>query len=62
MLAAGVGFGVAGFCVDPLGEISDSVLYISAQCFIYAGTAMGIAGYVQYKLNDFRREVKDKLQ
>ena len=32
MLAAGVGLSTAGFCVEPVGEISDSVLWFFAQC------------------------------
>jgi len=42
MLLAGVGLSVAGFCVPPLGEISDSVLWFLAQCVLYAGAALGI--------------------
>lgn len=42
MLVAGVGLSVAGFCVPPVGEISDSVLWYFAQCLIYAGSALGV--------------------
>lgn len=42
MAAAAVGFGVAGFCVDPKGEISDSVLYLIAQCLIFSATLLGV--------------------
>lgn len=58
MLAAGLCFGIAGFIVPPLGEIHDSVLWIAAQCFIYAGSAMGIAVYVKGELNGFKKEIR----
>lgn len=50
MLASGVGLSVAGFIAPPFGEISDSVLWMFAQCLMYAGTALGIDVMVDYKL------------
>jgi len=52
MLAFGCGLSVAGFCVPPLGEVSDSVLLIFAQCLIYAGSALGIDYYVTMKIKE----------
>lgn len=49
---------IAGFIVEPLGEISNSVLMIFAQCLIYAGSAMGIDYYVNMKLQD--KELKNE--
>lgn len=43
MIAAGIGFGIAGFCVPPVGEVADSVLILIAQCFIAAGSFVGIS-------------------
>lgn len=43
MIAAGIGFGVAGFCASPVGEVADSVLILIAQCFIAGGSFVGIA-------------------
>ena len=42
MLAAGVGLSTAGFIAPLLGEISYSVLWFTAQCLMYAGSALGI--------------------
>ena len=39
MLISGVGLCVAAFCVEPVGEIHDSVLWYFAH---YAGSAVGI--------------------
>lgn len=51
MLCAGVGLSVAGFCVSPVGDISDSVLWYFAQCLLYAGTALGIDVAIDYKID-----------
>ena len=56
MLCAGVGLSIAGFCVSPVGDISDSVLWYFAQCLIYAGTALGIDVAIDYKINKRKRE------
>ena len=50
MLLAGVGLSVAGFCVSPVGEISDSVLWMLAQFILYAGAALGIDVMIDHKL------------
>lgn len=57
MLICGVALAVAGFVVPPLGEISDSVLWFSAQTMIYAGSVFGVSVYV----NDKFRSITDKL-
>ena len=54
MLAAGVGLSVAGFCVPPVGEISDSVLWFFAQTLIYAGTALGIDVMIDAKMRKLK--------
>lgn len=51
MLVSGVGLSVAGFCVEPTGHISDSVLWFLAQCVFYAGAALGIDAIVDHKIN-----------
>jgi hypothetical protein len=56
MLAAGVGLSIAGFCVEPVGEISDSVLWFTAQCLIYAGSALGIDVIIDRKLSKINRD------
>ena len=59
MLAFGAGLSIAGFFVPPLGEVSDSVLLIFAQALIYAGSALGIDSYVNYKINQLRKSEID---
>lgn len=62
MLVAGVALAVAGFCVPPLGEISDSVLWFFAQCLIYAGSIFGVSIYVQSKFTDIKERLAEVVQ
>jgi hypothetical protein len=57
MLVAGVVLSVAGFCVPPVGEISDSVLWFFAQCLIYSGSALGVSVYIQNKFADIEKHI-----
>ena len=47
LLAAGVVFALLGLLFPPMGSIHDSVLWIFAQCLIYAGSVLGVAGYLR---------------
>ena len=62
MLAAGVALSTAGFCVEPVGEISDSVLWFFAQCLLYAGAALGIDVFVEKKIHEIGNHQKNKNQ
>ena len=43
MIVAGIVLAGAGLVVDPLGELSDSVLWFVSQGLIYAGAIFGVA-------------------
>ena len=58
MLVAGLALTVASFIVAPVGEISDGVLYVLAQCLIYAGSIFGIGIYVNKKFDGLRRQIQ----
>lgn len=60
MLASGVGLSIAGFVVEPTGQIHDSVLWFFAQCLMYAGGIFGIGIYVTTKFNHLVDKLKDK--
>lgn len=62
MLFVGSCLSVAGFCVPPVGEISDSVLWFFAQCLVYAGSIFGVSIYIQNKMEDIRSEIKKFLR
>ena len=59
-----IGFGltIAGFCVPPVGEVHDSVLWILGQCLLYTGTVLGISTHYATKLKEFEKEIKNKLE
>ena len=50
MLVSGIVLSVAGFVVDPVGEISDSVLWYVSQALIYAGSVFGVTVYIDRRL------------
>ena len=50
MLMSGIALSVAGFVVDPVGEISDSVLWYVSQALIYAGSVFGVTEYIDRQL------------
>lgn len=50
MLMSGIALSVAGFVVDPVGEISDSVLWYVSQALIYAGSVFGVTVYIDSQL------------
>lgn len=62
MLIFGVGLTIAGFIVEPVGDISDSVLWVLAQSLIYAGSALGINVYIQSKFNDIKNEMRKQQE
>lgn len=39
---AAIGFGVAGFCTPPPGEVHDSVLYLIAQFLLLTASILGV--------------------
>lgn len=57
MLVLGGGLAIAGFIVIPTGEIHESVLWMFAQCILYAGSVFGISVYVTGKF----KYLEDKL-
>ena len=49
---AAVGFGVAGFCTPPPGEVHDSVLYLIAQFLLLTASILGVgAMFASHKLS-----------
>lgn len=58
MLSFGCVLTTIGFFVEPIGEVSSSVLWILGQCLIYAGSALGIANYVKSSVHDEIEQMK----
>lgn len=57
MLLSGIALSVAGFVADPLGEISDSVLWYVSQSLVYAGSVFGVTLYISSRFAEMRREL-----
>lgn len=55
MIVAGIVLAGAGFVVDPLGELSDSVLWFVSQGLIYAGAIFGVAVSVSARHGSVRK-------
>ena len=47
LLVAGVSFALMGLLLPPMGSIHDSVLWVFAQCLIYSGSVLGVAGFLK---------------
>ena len=57
MQVVGTGLAIAGFLTEPVGEIHDSVLWIFAQCLIYAGSIFGAGIYINGKFNPLQNKL-----
>lgn len=64
MLALGGGLSIASFLRS--GEVNDSVLWLFAQCLMYAGSVFGISVFIADRfrrletkiMNEYNKEVK----
>lgn len=66
MLLFGALLTAVGFCVTPVGEVHDSVLYVLGQSLVYAGSAFGLATYavnlkrgIDRRFEEFERRQHD---
>ena len=50
MLLSAIALWGAGLVADPVGEISDSVLWYVSQALIYAGSVFGVTVYIDRQL------------
>lgn len=57
MLVFGCVLTTIAFFLEPMGEIHDSVLWVLGQCFVYAGSALGLVSYA----TRVRREVNERM-
>ncbi len=57
MLMVGSGIAIADFVVLN-GQIDDSVLWIFAQCLIYAGSIFGVSVYITDRFKRIEREIR----
>lgn len=57
MLLVGAGLAIADFVVLE-GHIDDSVLWLFAQCLIYAGSIFGVSVYITDRFKRLEREIR----
>lgn len=61
-LLFGFGLTIAGFIVDPLGIVSDSVLWVLGQAFVFAGALMGINLSIEHTKNKVKNELGSEIK
>ncbi|MBD5229570.1 MAG: hypothetical protein HDS69_05990 [Bacteroidales bacterium] len=61
-LLFGFGLTIAGFIVDPTGIVSESVLWILAQVFVFSGALMGINLSINQAKNKVKNELADEIK
>ena len=62
MLIFGILLTTIGFFVKPLGEVSDSVLWILGQALIYAGSIFGIATYTKGVIREQVSDLEERYR
>lgn len=58
----GWGLTIAGFCIPPVGEIADSVLWVLGQSLIYTGSVLGLTQYFSAESVKLRHDVDRHLE
>ena len=53
----GWGLTIAGFCLPPVAEVADSILWILGQGLLYAASVLGIGMYVSGSMNGMKRSI-----
>lgn len=59
---AGWGLTIAGFIIDPQGEVHDSVLWILGQALIYTASVLGIGMYFNNQMAKFRADTRRYIE
>lgn len=57
----GWGLTIAGFCVPPVGEIADSLLWILGQALVYCASIFGVSMYTVGSVKGMKREIAEFL-
>ena len=58
---AGWGLTIAGFCVEPTGEISGSVLAVLGEAMVYAASVFGVTMYFGHQMEKFRADTRQYI-
>lgn len=53
----GWGLTIAAFCLPPVGEVHDSILWILGQALLYAAGVLGVGLYVTGSMKGMKRSI-----
>ena len=53
---------IAGFWIPPVGEVSDSILWILGQALLYAASVVGVSAYFRSETVQLRRDMDKHLE
>lgn len=53
----GWGLTIAGFCVPPVGMVTDSILWILGQSLVYAASVFGVGLYVASSVRGMKESI-----
>ena len=54
----GWGMTIAGFIVEPVGEVSGSVLAVLGEAMVYAASVFGVTLYFNHQMAKFRADTR----
>ena len=54
----GWGLTIAGFCVPPVGEVTESILWVLGQGLLYAASVFGVGMYTVSSIRGMKDELK----
>lgn len=57
----GWGLSIAGFCLPPLGDVADSVLWILGQALIYSASVFGVTSYFNAETVKMKRDISEHI-
>lgn len=60
-LLVGFSLSVAGFIVEPTGIISESVLWLLSQCFVFSGAICGVSLHVDSQMKKVKSSILKEL-
>lgn len=53
---------ILGFCVPPIGEVADSILWILGQALLYAASVFGVSAYFRSESVQLRKDMDRHLE
>lgn len=64
IVAFGIGWAltIAGFIVEPVGQIEESVLWVLGQSLVYSASVFGVAIYVTNSVREMKKNVSRYLR